>query len=94
MDKCKIGKRDERNWCCDVEIQNVVITICWGQGDMDNDEGETIDAEFFSGIEIENKFYELEDMKNGLKKYFPTNYQEIYNKINKIAEEIGLITAE
>ena len=59
---CTAGKKDTENWECEVKIQNEenekTVLICYGEGEMDNDEQDKQDVEFYSGLQIENTYYE------------------------------------
>ena len=91
--KYTIENNSEVGRLCNVKIQNdeneIVVSICYGQGEMDNNK-EMVDIRYFSGLEIDNIYYGI---KLGLKKIaglFPTTYKEIISRLNGIADKNGL----
>ena len=90
-----VGKKNVDDWSYDVAISNeenmIIVKICYGEGSYDDDNDNEIDCELFSGVEIDDIFYESPEIENALVEFFPTTSKAVRVKLNEIAEDsIGL----
>jgi len=92
--KYTVGEKDDEKgiipvYVCNY-IKNLQVNLCFGHAFP----AKNI-IECLSGFEIKEVFYEVSQLHNALKKYYPTKYynaraRNIENQLLSIAESVGL----
>jgi hypothetical protein len=89
-----VGEKNVKDWSYNIAISNeenmIIVKICYGEGSRDDDNDNEVSCEIFSGMEIDDIFYESNEIQKALVEFFPTTSRAVMVKLNEITDSIGL----